>query len=164
MARTNRERIGTALELFVPGHRPFVVQQMDARHGGGGLSKAQDYIAQRAKPGMKTASNPEEWDTANIITVLLSEWQYLFRLKLGKAERGMLNELEEIRNDWAHQQAFGTDDTLRALDTIQRLLNAVSAGEQAAEVEKLKGELMRTRFSEIQRTASDRAKRSATEG
>jgi hypothetical protein len=58
----------------------------------------------------------------------------------------------------------GTDDTLRALDTIQRLLNAVSGAEQAAEVDKLKGELMRTRFSEIQRTASDRAKRSATEG
>jgi hypothetical protein len=164
MARTNRERIGTALDLFVAGYRPFIIQQMDARHGGEGLGKATEYIQQRAKPGMKTASGPDEWDTANIITVILTEWQYLFRLKLGKSERGMLNELEEIRNDWAHQQAFGTDDTLRALDTIQRLLSAVSAAEQGAEVEKLKGELMRTRFSEIQRTASGRAKRSATEG
>jgi len=44
-----------------------------------------------------------------VITIVLSEWQYLFRLKLGKAERGMLGELEEIRNAWAHQQPFSSD-------------------------------------------------------
>src|SRR5690606_11509855 len=97
-------------------------------------------------------------------TVILSEWQYLFRLKLGKAARGMLGELEEIRNAWAHQHPFSTDDTLRALDTTHRLLSAISAASEAAEVDKLKGEVMRTRFAEMQRVAADRAKRQATEG
>ena len=76
----------------------------------------------------------------------------------------MLGELEAIRNHWAHQGNATTDDTLRALDTIQRLLQAISAAEQAGEVEKLKGEVMRTRFTEMQRVATDRAKRQATEG
>ena len=109
-------------------------------------------------------SGPDEWDTAAVIAIILTDWQYLFRLKLGKAERGMLGELEEIRNQWAHQHVFSTDDTLRALDTIQRLLTAISSADQAAEVDKLKGEVMRTRFAEMQRVATDRAKRQATEG
>jgi hypothetical protein len=50
------------------------------------------------------------------------------------------------------------------MDTIHRLLNAVSGAAQAAEVDKLKGEVMRTRFPEMQRVATDRAKWQATEG
>lgn len=164
MARSNRERVGLALDCFVEGYRPFVIQQMDARHSGQGAAKAQEYLEQRARSGGHVPSGPDEWDTACVISVILSDWQYLFRLKLGKAERGMLGELEEIRNEWAHQQPFSTDDTLRALDTIQRLLSAISAAEQATEVDKLKGEVMRTRFAEMQRVATDRAKRQATEG
>ncbi len=164
MARSNRERVGLALDWFVDGYRPFVIQQMDARHSGQGVAKAQEYLEQRGRAGSHVPSGPDEWDTACVISIILSDWQYLFRLKLGKAERGMLGELEEIRNEWAHQQTFSTDDTLRALDTIHRLLNAVSAATQAAEVDKLKGEVMRTRFAEMQRVATDRAKRQATEG
>lgn len=164
MARSNRERVGLALDYFVDGYRPFVLQQMDSRHDGNGAAKAQEYLEQRARSGAHVPSGPDEWDTACVISVILSEWQYLFRLKLGKAERGMLGELEEIRNAWAHQQPFSTDDTLRALDTTHRLLSAISAASEAAEVDKLKGEVMRTRFAEMQRVAADRAKRQATEG
>lgn len=164
MARSNRERVGMALDFFVEGYRPFVTQQMDSRHGGEGVAKAQEYLEQRAKAGSHVPTGPADWDTSCVITVILSEWQYLFRLKLGKAERGMLGELEEIRNAWAHQQTFTTDDTLRALDTVHRLLIAISAASEASEVDKLKGEVMRTRFAEMQRLATDRAKRQATEG
>lgn len=164
MARSNRERVGLALDYFVEGYRPFVMQQMDSRHDGDGVAKAQEFLSQRAKHGGHVPPGPEEWDTACVISIILSEWQYLFRLKLGKTERGMIGELEEIRNAWAHQQSFSTDDTLRALDTVHRLLIAISAVAEAAEVDKLKGEVMRTRFAEMQRVASDRAKRQATEG
>ena len=73
-------------------------------------------------------------------------------------------KVEVIRNNWAHQQVFSTEDTLRALDTIKRLLSAIGAGGQVNEVEKLHGEVMRTRITEMQRVASDRARRQATEG
>ncbi len=51
----------------------------------------------------------------------------------------------------AHQNAFSGDDTYRALDSTVRLLTAVSAP-QADEVEKLREELLRVRFTEQSRT------------
>jgi uncharacterized protein len=165
MARSNRDRVGTALDSFVEGYRPFILQQMDARHGADkGEGKCQEFISQAARSGTTTPAGSNQWDTGNIITILLSEWQYLFRLKLGKAERGMLNEVEVIRNNWAHQQVFSTEDTLRALDTIKRLLSAIGAADQVNDVDKLHGEVMRTRITEMQRVATDRARRQATEG
>ena len=38
------------------------------------------------------------------------------------------SELREVRNRWAHQEQFSTDDAYRALDTIERLLAGVQRG------------------------------------
>ena len=51
------------------------------------------------------------------------------------------------RNKWAHQEPFSGDDAYRALDSVVRLLSAVSAPE-ADEVERMKMELLRVRFDE----------------
>jgi 23S rRNA A2030 N6-methylase RlmJ len=48
-----------------------------------------------------------------------------------------------VRNKWAHQHPFSTDDTYRALDTSEHLLNAVSSTEQAVKVRKMKQDLLR---------------------
>ena len=50
--------------------------------------------------------------------------------------RKLVSELREVRNSWAHQNPFSLDDTYRALDSVQRLLSAVSAAAEADEVEK----------------------------
>ena len=68
----------------------------------------------------------------------------------------MLRELQSIRNEWAHQKPFSTNDTMRHLDTITRLLTDISATNATREVEKLHGEVMRTRFAEMQRTGGPR--------
>jgi hypothetical protein len=47
---------------------------------------------------------------------------------------------------WAHQQSFSGDDAYRALDTIERLLGAISAP-QAGELAKGKEDLLRQRLS-----------------
>lgn len=46
-----------------------------------------------------------------------------------------MHELREVRNRWAHQHTFSTDDPYRALDSAARLLTAVSAP-QADDIEK----------------------------
>ena len=51
------------------------------------------------------------------------------------------------RNKWAHQESFSSDDAYRALDSVGRLLTAVSAP-QSDELERLKMELLRVRFDE----------------
>ena len=164
MALSNRDRLTKALDLFTEAWREWVIQQLDEKYDGQGASKAQEYFAQSAKPGHHVPKTPDEWDVAAIISVVLSLWQYVFRYQLGKDTRSMLHELQSIRNEWAHQKPFSTNDTMRHLDTITRLLTDISATNATREVEKLHGEVMRTRFAEMQRTASDRAKRQATAG
>lgn len=164
MALSNRDRLSKALDLFTEAWREWVIQQLNEKYDGEGAAKAHEYLSQSAKPGQHVPKTPQEWDVAAIITIVLSLWQYVFRHKLKSGDRSMLHELQTIRNEWAHQKPFSTTDTLRHLDTITRLLTTVAAAEAVREVEKLHGEVMRTRFSEMQRTASDRAKRQATAG
>src|SRR5262249_23102424 len=72
-------------------------------------------------------------------------WGDVFRKTLGKAERSLVNEVLEVRNRWAHQNPFSGDDADRALDSMARLLTAVSAPE-ADEVGKMKTELRRLNY------------------
>ena len=64
-----------------------------------------------------------------------------------------MSELREVRNRWAHMDAFSADDAYRALDSIQRLLTAVSS-EEAIEVEREKKEVLRLRYDEYSRRKS----------
>ena len=64
-----------------------------------------------------------------------------------------------MRNKWAHQASFSTDDAYRALDSASRLLAAISAP-QSDEIEKVKLELLRLRFDEQVR--SEKRKTSGT--
>jgi predicted AAA+ superfamily ATPase len=70
---------------------------------------------------------------------------------LGHAERNLVSEIRTHRNNWAHQNAFSSDDADRALDSIARLLTAVSAP-QSDEVAKMKMELRRLIFDEQMRS------------
>ena len=74
-------------------------------------------------------------------------WNDVFRTILGRAERSLVSEIREHRNKWAHQESFSSDDAYRALDSVGRLLAAVSAP-QSEELERLKMELLRVRFDE----------------
>ena len=76
-----------------------------------------------------------------------NQWNVVFRKTLGQAERTLVSELRDVRNRWAHQKPFTSDDAYRALDSAGRLLTAVSAP-QSDEVEKMKMELLRVRFDE----------------
>src|SRR5690606_23051262 len=68
----------------------------------------------------------------------------------------------DVRNRWAHQKPFGSDDTYRALDSASRLLTAVSASE-ADEIEKMKMELLRLRFDEQVRNEKKKEARNTVE-
>ena len=64
--------------------------------------------------------------------VMGDEWQPVFRNVLGQTERTYVSELRDVRNRWAHQEHFSTDDADRALDTIQRLARPVVRGRRGA--------------------------------
>ncbi|MGC8488904.1 MAG: DUF499 domain-containing protein, partial [Clostridia bacterium] len=82
---------------------------------------------------------------------------------LGPAERNYVGELRDVRNRWAHQQALTTPDTIRALDTMARLLGAIHAP-QGTDIEGMHRELLRTHIDEQTRQQVRRQAVRPTEG
>ncbi len=145
MAQSNHERVGKALELLNKGLKPFLEREMLAKYG-----TRWQYEAIKSLHEQHFSADGEEvhLDTQGLLLILWDQWQVAFRNVLGHAERSIVSELRETRNKWAHQEAFSTDDAYRALDSVQRLLTAVSAAGAAGEVERQKQELLRLRFEE----------------
>ena len=145
MAISNHERVGKALDLLKAGLGPFVTREVKSAVETWRLDahRLRDYAEDRA-----LANKPIlEWDAAGLLRLMWETWNEVFRETLGPAERSLVSELRGHRNKWAHQESFSSDDAYRALDSVGRLLAAVSAP-QSAELEKSKMELLRVRFEE----------------
>src|SRR5271165_4810960 len=146
MAITNHERVGKALDLLKDGLQPFVEREMKAQHSQMWLDQARLSVAE-TQTHLFSGKGEPQWDSASLLSVMWNQWNEVFRKTLGQAERTLVSELRDVRNRWAHQKPFSSDDAYRALDSAGRLLTAVSAP-QAEEVEKIKMELLRVRFDE----------------
>lgn len=145
MAITNHERVGKALEQLKAGLGPFVAREVKTAIAANSLTL--DRVRSFVEDPMLTNKPIEEWDSSALIKLMWETWNDVFRKTLGHAERSLVSEIRDWRNKWAHQEPFSGDDSYRALDSVGRLLTAVSAP-QADEVEKAKMELLRVRFDE----------------
>lgn len=143
MAPTNRERVGRALELLQAGLSPWAQREMEAVHKGRWLEMAR----QAVRDDRAVAGDFFSWDISALVSVILSEWNRVFRYALGPSERNYVHEVRDVRNAWAHMENFSSDDTARALDTMKRLLAAISAP-QAEELDRMLMELQRRVFEE----------------
>src|SRR3712207_202907 len=124
MAITNHDRVGKALGLLRDGLRPYIEREFEAKYGKYWLTSV-------------TSGWPRdvEWndngdahlDAAILLRMMWDQWNAVFSRTLGHSDRSIVSELREARNKWAHQNAFSSDDTYRALDSTHRLLLAVSA-------------------------------------
>lgn len=161
MAITNYERVGKVLNLLKDGLRPFVERELKAQYQQGWLQEAKTSLSPQQMSIAGTEAEPLG-DVANVLAIIWNEWNAVFRKTLGQAERTLVSELRDVRNRWAHQTPFSTDDSYRALDSAARLLAAVSAPE-AEDVEKMKMELLRLRFDEQVRTEKRRSAGTAIE-
>jgi predicted AAA+ superfamily ATPase len=159
MAQTNYDRITRGMDLLKIGLTPFVQRELHTAYGDDWRTKAQVLLSDT-----RLRSADGVLDAAALLVIMDREWKDIFRQTLGKGERSIVNELLEVRNAWAHQRTFSTDDTDRALDSIQRLLTSVSATNEANEVGKMKLELRRLAFSEQARSEIRKIANSAVEG
>ena len=161
MAITNHERVGKSLDLLKLGLQPFVERELKAQHAQLWFEEAKSSVSETQANLFGNEAEPR-WDVAMLLSVMWSQWQIVFRKTLGQAERSLVSELRDVRNKWAHQQPFSSDDAYRALDSVGRLLMAVSAP-QADEVDKMKQELLRVRFDEQVRTEKRKSSGTAIE-
>ncbi|MEV4655574.1 Swt1 family HEPN domain-containing protein [Micromonospora sp. NPDC049301] len=135
MAISNRDRIGKGFELLAAGLEKFVDDSMGAATPGdrdwAEVLEARD----AAKHG--TTKTYSKSDPQVQLRMLTEEWR-VFKDQLSRVEQSFASELRETRNRWAHNAAFSPDDTYRSLDSMERLLTAAGAAEQAEEVRKLR--------------------------
>jgi predicted AAA+ superfamily ATPase len=153
MAITNQDRVGKAMDLLRAGLAPFVEREFKSQHQAQAGDAARRYFTDDRTVGKKPIV---EWDVAALLKLMWEAWNEVFAKTLGRAERSLVQELRDCRNKWAHQEPFSSDDADRALDSIARLLTAVSAP-QADEVNKMKLELRRLTFDEQVRSEKRKA-------
>ena len=162
MAISNRERVDKALELLREGLAPYVERELQSEKGK--AVPPETFLRLSNDPNL--ADKPVgEWDIAALLKLMMVPvvWNTVFRVTLGHAERSLVSELLGWRNKWAHQSPFSSDDADRALDSAVRLLTAVSATQQADEIDRMKKELRRIVYDEQVRSEQRRAGRSLIE-
>jgi ribonuclease-3 len=114
---------------------------MQAIYGSTWMTKAASHLRdyQKAK---QPVDDIVRQDISALLAVANKEWDKVFKSNLSQPDRTLVNELLEVRNQWAHQSTFSTDDTYRAVDSVLRLLKSLSAP-QAADVEKQRQDVLR---------------------
>ncbi len=153
MAITNQERVGKAMDLLRAGLAPYAERELQNLHPGRVDEVARHYLNDDRTVGQRPIS---DWDVAALLRLMWDSWNDVFARTLGRAERSLVQELRDARNKWAHQEPFSSDDADRTLDSIARLLTAVSAPE-ADEVGRMKLELRRLVFEEQVRAEKRKA-------
>ena len=143
MATSNRDRVGRGLELLATGLEPFVDEAMSAVAPAG--KDWLDLIAARDQAKHGSSGTYSKQDPRLLLRVITDEWR-VFKDKLSRVEQSFASELRDVGNKWAHHNSFSADDTYRALDTMERLLLAVGAADQAEQVRRLRLDHQRTQY------------------
>ena len=158
MALSNYERVGKAMEALKVGLAPFVSREF-INHYKGQARQELERITEVPRGEKKPF---DKMDAAGLLRVMRDSWREVFFETLGRAELTLVHELQDVRNRWAHQSTFSSDDTYRALDSSHRLLTSISSP-QANDIDKMKMELLRVRFDEQTRTERRRTAGTAIE-
>lgn len=164
MAQSNYERVGKALELLKTGLQPFFERELHAAYGDGWEDQVVNQLGEPRRYGER--ANQPNWDTSAMLSAMAIPpvWNDVFGRTLSRSDRNLVHELRDVRNSWAHQKSFNLEDTYRALDSVQRLLTAVSAAKEAAEIERQKQDVLRLRFDEQARRETRKAAVAPIEG
>ncbi|ODR03479.1 DNA helicase [Mycobacterium intermedium] len=133
------EQVGEALGILIGGLRPFVERVLTEALPPGvswtELLRRKDIAAGR-RVGMY-----QERDLSLMLRAMterLGDVGFPFSQHLSRQAQNYASELRDIRNRWAHNEAFSAADAYRAIDTIELLLRAIGEQTQAEQVAELK--------------------------
>jgi hypothetical protein len=138
---SNHELVGRALGLLHQGLYPFVEQEMRSVYGDRWVMEATLYVPRDPSLNRPVAEILQE-DVSALLRLMSSRCPVFKTTLRRRAEHALLNEVLDIRNQWAHNLTFPNDydDAYRAFDSIERLLKtkAIGASTQADRVKELK--------------------------
>ena len=143
MAMSNRDRIDRGLQLLLAGLQPFVDSVMSpAAQGRDWVELLESRDNQRRGTNYRYSR-----DDPRFLLKVITDESRTFRDRLSRGEQSFASELRDVGNRWGHGDPFSSDDTYRALDTMERLLTAVGATAEADGVRKLRRDAQQTAFS-----------------
>ena len=152
MAKSTRQYVFEGMELLPDALAPFVEKRLESSLKG----HWQLQVVERLQ-GLRPNNQGEiTWDQSALFNAMDRFWAEAFKAVLGRAERALINELVDVRNRLAHNDPFTYDDAERALDSMRRLMEAISAGEAADQLGKMRDTILRTKFTELQRNEERR--------
>ncbi|AUN33230.1 MULTISPECIES: DUF499 domain-containing protein [Alphaproteobacteria] len=152
MAKSTRQYVFEGMELLPSALIPFVEKRLETSLKGHWQVQVLEKL-----PSLRPNSNGEVgWDQAALFNAMDRFWSEAFKAVLGRAERSLVNELGDVRNKLSHNETFTYDDAERALDSMRRLMEAISAGETAEQLGKMRDTILRTKFTELQRNEERR--------
>lgn len=147
-----RVHIDQLLAQFRRGFEPFVIVVFKSTHADAWF----DIL--RATPEVRVAADSRaiQLDATALIRIILAHWDTTFVRVLDKRDRGLLYEIRQIRNRWAHQVPLSDDDVDRLADAVLRLLTSIHA-ENLHEVQLLRDQLRTQRYAPPKTTSVWRA-------
>ena len=152
MAKSTRQYVFEGMELLPAALIPFVEKRLETSLKGHWQIQVIEKL-----PSLRPNSNGEVgWDQAALFNAMDRFWTEAFKAVLGRAERSLVNELGDVRNKLSHNETFTYDDAERALDSMRRLMEAISAGETADQLSKMRDTILRTKFTELARNEERR--------
>ncbi|MET8534760.1 Swt1 family HEPN domain-containing protein [Streptomyces sp. NPDC005065] len=143
MALTNNEKVLRSFDQLLEGMRPWVDMRMSA-HAPTGKDWI-ELIAAEDLAKFGTAKTYSRDDVRFLLRIVTERWK-VFEKDLSRPQSALASELRETANAAHHGQKFSSDDTYRALDTIERLLTVIGAGDEADAVAKMRMEHQREVF------------------
>jgi len=157
MVMANNERIARALDLLRDGLGPKCAVTWEGFYGAQWLQVVNSRLH-------SPEHNPRVNDVAFLLKGLKGTWNEVFGHGFTPAVRSLVFELAEVRNRWAHQEGFSSDDVARALDSMERVLEAFGNTVERRKIRDLRRDLMRQMFEEESRAERRKTAAKPTEG
>jgi uncharacterized protein len=152
MAKSTRQYVFEGMELLPAALTPFVEKRLENSIKG----HWQLDVVQRVQGLRPNSAGEVGWDQQGLLKTMMAFWKEAFATVLGHPERSYVSELLDVRNKLSHNENFTYDDAERALDSMRRLMEAISAGEAADQIGKMRDTILRTKFSELARNEERR--------
>ncbi len=152
MAKSTRQYVFEGMELLPSALIPFVEKRLETSLKG----HWQLEVVERVQGLRPNSAGEVGWDQQGLLKTMMAFWKDAFANVLGHPERSYVSELLDVRNKLSHNENFTYDDAERALDSMRRLMEAISAGEVAEQLGKMRDTILRTKFTELARNEERR--------